>query len=128
MDCPCCGSAHTATRRQLFYFLMEAGCTPRGFEWYSKAFPGALPPKSLFIQFGIVALLMLLPLWAMSVVGVISVQWLSLAFSSSLVMLVACLMIDLLVTYRRYRSWSEQILCAHCQASFARSQEIVPLN
>ena len=48
--CPCCGSPSTASRRQLFYGLMDDAPLTGVFSWYSARVPHAYPPKSLFVM------------------------------------------------------------------------------
>ncbi len=116
--CPACGSPLVVRRRQLFHALMEDLPLPAAFAWYSDRIPGACPPRSLLV---ISATLMMII--AVPVTGL----WIREAFSPSalagllpaLLLLVACLLYDLFMTWGRYRAWSAQWLCGHCRSAFS---------
>ena len=116
--CPYCGSSRTASRRQLFHCLMQEQPLSRAFSWYSERTAGACPPKSLFFILLVMLALLGLPaagLWARELHATLSLLGYALA------VLLLCLAADLLVTFRRYRSWGSQWLCGDCRATFRRA-------
>ena len=113
--CPCCGSTRTASRRHLFLWLMGQAASPGPFAWYSEREPRALPPKSLAIIPGLLLLGMTLPMIGLWMLGhVVALKW--LAFMA--LALAAGLAIDVFSTYRNYRLWGQQWLCADCREPF----------
>ena len=115
-NCPRCGSGKTASRRQLFHSLM-CDVRPQGvFSWYDDSEPQALPPKSLFFM-----LLVLIAVLSVPAVGFWllehypAVIWLV----SVAALLSAVLLVDILLTYRRYKDWVGQWLCGSCREVFA---------
>ena len=125
--CPHCGSSRVASRRQLFLSMMGGDQLP-GFTWYGESVPGALPPKSLFVRLGVVALGGLLSLVALFYGGMLSPQILVGAAFTIAAAVLSCLLLDVLLTYRRYRDWAAEWLCADCCLQFARSGELLPAN
>ena len=117
--CPCCGSRRTASRRQLFHWLMNEGVRPPYFGWYSAEEPHALPPKSLFVLFLLLLLVISLPFAGLWLLGhYLALRWLSVV----LVLVLGALLVDVLGTYRRYQHWGEQWLCGECHSSFVPGQ------
>lgn len=116
--CPCCGSPSTASRRQLFYGLMDDAPLTGVFSWYSARVPNAYPPKSLFVMLLLLMLGMALPaagLWLLEHYQ--ALHWL---FILGMVLL-AALLIDVLMTYRQYKSWGGEWLCGDCRSVFRLS-------
>ena len=113
--CPCCGSPDTASRRQLFLWLMGEVAAPGPFIWYDERHPRAMPPSSLAILPGLLLAGMILPMLGFWVLGYqAALGWLA---ALALVVL-AALLVDLLSTYRRYRLWGREWLCADCRETF----------
>ena len=87
----------------------------QAFSWYGEHSPYAFPPKSLFV--------VLLLLAAVCVPGLLF--WLPEGYAESsgaaplIAMTVAalstCLVVDVLLTYRRYKAWAKQRLCGDCK-------------
>ena len=113
--CPCCGSTRTASRRQLFHWLMGQGRAPGPFTWYNERVPQALPPASLAVLPALLLLGMSLPMAGFWLLGH-SMALKSLAVMALVVLL--ALLIDVLSTYQRYRLWGRQWLCAECREAF----------
>ena len=114
-SCPCCGSPATASRRQLFHWLMGEAAAPGPFVWYDERYPQAMPPSSLAILPGLFLVGMILPMLGFWVLGHSSaLMWMA---AMALVVL-AALLVDLLSTYRRYRLWGREWLCADCRETF----------
>lgn len=114
--CPHCGSSNTASRRALFHTLM-CGAQPQGaFAWYGERVPQALPPKSLLVIF-----LILIAALAVPAVGFwflkheYAVTWLLSVAALTL----AVLVVDVSLTYRRYKAWAGQWLCGRCREVFS---------
>ena len=124
-DEPCtgCGSRRTASRRQLFHWLMNGAVLPRYFRWYSVEEPGAMPPKSLFVLLLLLLLGMTLPFAGLWLLGhYLALRWLSVL----LLLVLAALLVDVLATYRRYRQWGVQWLCGECHATFIPASSTAP--
>jgi hypothetical protein len=116
--CPCCGSPSTASRRQLFYGLMDDTPLTGSFSWYSAGVPHACPPKSLFVMLLLLMLGMVLPavgLWLLEHYQ--ALQWLSVLS----IVLLAALLVDVLRTYRHYKKWGGEWLCGECRSVFSLS-------
>lgn len=113
--CPRCGSRRTASRRQLFHWLMDGGVRPGHFGWYSVEEPDAMPPKSLFVVLLLLLLGMSVPFIGLLLLGhYLALRWLSVM----LLLILAGLLFDVFATYRRYKQWDEQWLCGECQSIF----------
>lgn len=100
---------------------MEVSRLAGDFSWYRLSAPGACPPKSMFMLlliFTAVTLVPILGLWYLQLYLVVT--WLACA----LALLLVCLLFDVLNTYRRYKAWSAQWLCARCHADFPFSMAI----
>lgn len=117
--CPSCGSEQTASRRQLFHRLMYGAQPQSAFRWYGDGDPKALPPKSLFVMFTILMVVLAVPAigcWFLqhysALTGLLLVAALTLAF----------LLVDVLLTYRRYKVWAGQWLCGCCRGVFAPAE------
>ena len=114
-DCPCCGSPRTASRSQLFRRLMNEGPLPGVFNWYSEHTPQACPPKSLFVILLLLLLGMTLPTVGLWLLGyTIALSWLA----RLALLLWAGLLFDVLMTYRRYKTWGGEWLCGECHSVF----------
>lgn len=88
------------------------------FGWYSARFPHACPPKSLFVIFFLLSLAMALPAVALWSLGFyLALQWLIVIALLSL----PALLIDVLLTYRRYKNWGDEWLCGECRGVFKPS-------
>ncbi len=121
--CPACGSSSVASRRTLFHQLLEQGALPQQFAWYAREGYDLYPPKSLFLILLLLVFMALIPasvFWYAE--NYPMVEWLAL----SLLALLACLLVDVLSTYRRYREWSRQWLCADCRRYFQRRSAHAP--
>jgi hypothetical protein len=113
--CPGCGSRQVASRRQLFHLIVE-GITLEGvFNWYDKRVRHAYPPKSLFVILGLLVLGLSVPAMGFWFLGHFPALQLLVGIAS---VLIACLLIDFLLTYKRYRNWVEEWLCGECQNVF----------
>jgi len=89
------------------------------FSWYSARVPHAYPPKSLFLMLLLLMLGMALPaggLWLLEHYQ--ALQWLSILA----MVLLAALLIDVLMTYRHYKSWGGEWLCGECRSVFRLSR------
>jgi hypothetical protein len=74
-----------------------------------------MPPSSLAILPGLFLVGMILPMLGFWVLGHRSaLMWMA---ALALVVL-AALLVDLLSTYRRYRLWGREWLCADCRETF----------
>lgn len=114
--CPCCGSRNTASRRQLFHALMSGQEAPEQFAWYDSDSAGACPPKSLAVILGLFVLAAALPAAGLWLLGhTMQVGWLV----ALMLALIGALLIDVLATYRRYRDWGGEHLCADCRTVFS---------
>jgi len=114
-QCPNCGSAHTASRRELFLGLMQGGAGSVAFSWYSERVARAHPPKSIFVMLLVLAPIPVLVaafFWLTGYPG--GGQWLLL----SALLLLAGLLVDGAATYRRYRHWRRERLCGACRTVF----------
>jgi hypothetical protein len=98
---------------------MAGNALGKSFEWYSERVPQACPPRSLFVVFMGLLVGMSIPaviLWylgyysALQALGVVSLC------------LLACLLLDVLLTYRRYKNWSRHWVCGSCRAVFQHQQ------
>ena len=125
LSCPHCGSSRTASRRQLFHWLMAETGTPGYFAWYHDQLPRALPPSSLVVLPGLLLIGMMLPMMGLWLLGhVLALQWLA---ALALIVLLA-LLFDIFSTFRRYQQWGRQWLCAECRLPFTsvETQDIDP--
>ena len=114
-QCPYCGSSQTASRRQLFRGLMDGAPLGGSFSWYGEEQPQALPPKSLFIVMLALMLAAALPATGLWLLGhYFALRWLAL-FA---LLLLAGLLLDVTMTWRRYKSWDGERLCGECRAVF----------
>ena len=118
--CPRCGSEKTASRRQLFYTLM-CGVQPQGaFNWYGGDEPQAMPPKSLFLTFFLAMVALAIPatsFWLLEQFPAVTI------LVSIGILLAGFLLVDVLLTYSRYKIWGEQWLCGQCRGVFAPKAE-----
>ena len=94
---------------------------PQGvFSWYGDHEPQALPPKSLVVIFLLTLLVLAIPaagFWALGQFpAVTSLMWV-------FVLLLAFLLLDVLLTYRRYKIWGGQWLCGQCRSVFAPNSQ-----
>lgn len=126
--CPHCSGVRIASRRQLFLCLMNSASTPRGFEWYALEAPGALPPKSLFIQLLSGVLVFTLPLLLIGYFAEISGEVFLTAAGMALAAVLTCLLADLLLTYRQYRNWAQEWVCGDCQRAFLPEALLLSVN
>jgi hypothetical protein len=86
---------------------------PEAFHWYSEAAPNACPPRSLFVLLLVVSVLAAIPaagLWYLG--NYPATAWLGVLG----LFLLAALLIDVLSTYKRYRLWAREWLCASCRS------------
>ena len=114
--CPCCGSSRTASRRHLFHWLLDDAPLLTPFSWYSNRIPGACPPKSLFVVLLLLALGVAIPAVGLWLLGhFLALQWLAV----TALLLLAGLLFDVLMTYRRYKAWCGEWLCGECRAVFS---------
>ncbi len=101
---------------------------PAAFEWYDASLPSALPPKSLFMQLLLAVSAGAIPL---AVLGYSLSFTLESAFTIAgilLVAIIACLLVDLLITHRRYRQWASECVCGRCCAVFTGGCDILAAN
>ena len=93
------------------------GIQPQGkFRWYGDTDPQALPPKSLFVMFTILMLALAIPaigFWFLQHYS--AMTWLFYIA----VLTLAFLIVDVLLTYSRYKVWAGQWLCSSCRGVFA---------
>ena len=118
-SCPDCRSPQTASRRQLFHCLMAGNELGKSFEWYSDRIPQACPPRSLFVVFMSLLVGMSVPaviLWYMGFYSALP------ALGAVSLCLLACLLLDVLLTYRRYKTWSRHWVCGSCKTVFQHQQ------
>ena len=120
-ECPDCRSPQIASRRQLFHCLMTGNTLGKTFQWYSERIPQACPPRSLFVVFMGLLLGLSVPtviLWFMGFYSALT------ALGVACLCLLACLLIDVLLTYRRYKSWSSYWVCGDCKTVFTTQQTL----
>ena len=114
--CPACGSPHIASRRALFHQLMDGAAFGDAFGWYDEKAHHAVPPKSLFIVLSLLLLGLAVPaagFWFLQ-------HYPALQLLGSVAgILFVCLLTDVLLTYRRYKTWAGEWLCGDCQKVFA---------
>lgn len=116
LHCPACGSHETYSRRQLFHNLMANVCSGTSFSWYNASTPGACPPKSSFvILLGLVGVVVL-PLGLYLLAPEFS--WLNLSVLIVLTLLTG-LLVDILLTSKRYQQWNKQRVCGNCIVVFS---------
>jgi len=85
------------------------------FGWYSASLPRACPPKSLFVILSLWILGMALPAAGLWLFGFyLALQWLAIMALLSLL----GLLVDVLLTYRRYKTWGGEWLCGECRGVF----------
>ena len=85
------------------------------FSWYDSEVRNAYPPKSVLLLLGLPLLLICLPaagFWLLDYYA--ATKWLA----SVVVLLLVCLLFDVLLTYRRYKSWVREWLCGICHQVF----------
>ena len=88
------------------------------FGWYDTSLPHACPPKSLFVILFLLILGMALPAVGLWLSGFyLALQWLIAMAMLSLL----GLLIDVLLTYRRYKNWGDEWLCGECRGVFKPS-------
>ena len=91
--------------------------TPQGvFSWYGDDEPQALPPKSLFVMFLLSIIVLTIPAAGFWVLGHFPAVTMLVSLA---VLLMAFLLTDVLLTYRRYKVWGGQWLCGQCRGVFA---------
>jgi hypothetical protein len=112
--CPQCQSTDTASRRQLFRQIVADESMDQAFSWYGEHSPRAFPPKSFFVVLLLLVTVCvpLLFLWLPEGYAVPALIEVGLAA------LLAALVADLLLTYRRYKVWAKQWLCGHCKKAY----------
>lgn len=115
-SCPRCRSLATASRRELFYRLMDDGDVPAIFSWYSLALPRANPPKSLLV------LSLLVIMWPATVLWYLGYVSLLQGLVIGALVPLACLLFDLSRTYPQYKSWRNEWLCGECHSVFIGKQ------
>ena len=94
---------------------MAGGPTPRPFDWYDEQLPRVYPPRSVFILLLAAALAVSLPAGVLWLVGKQpALYWLGW-FAP---LLFGGLLLDVVFTYRRYRTWAGEWLCADCRRIF----------
>jgi len=99
---------------------MTGAALGKSFDWYSDSTPGACPPRSLFVVFTCLLLGISIPaliLWIMGYYSALQV------FGVVFVGLVACLLLDVLLIYRRYKVWSSHWVCGSCKSVFEYEQK-----
>lgn len=119
--CSHCGSQRTRCRRELFHTLMGGEVPGTGFDWYGERTPGACPPRSLFVTLLALFMGLALPaagLWHFEHYP--ALVWLAAAAA----LLLAGLFVDVQITYRRYRRWAAQWVCADCRTIFSRQGRV----
>jgi hypothetical protein len=93
------------------------GAQPQGaFAWYGEREPQALPPKSLLVIFLILIAALAVPaagFWFLK--HEYAVTWLLSVAALTL----AVLVVDVLLTYSRYKVWAGQWLCGRCREVFS---------
>ncbi len=113
--CPACGSERIARRGALFRSVMRNELPAATFDWYSLEHDGARPPKSLFLLGIVLFLVVSLPavvLWSLGWYQLI--PWLVAAGT----VLVCALVLDILITHKRYRRWASGWVCDECRHTF----------
>ncbi|MEH6583309.1 MAG: hypothetical protein V7754_15320 [Halioglobus sp.] len=114
-SCPDCGSSHTAARRELFHLLMDGVSLEGAFRWYDERAHRACPPKSLFVVLFLMTLGAMIPAMGFWVLEHYAAQYWLVTVAA---LLLACLIVDALLTLRRYKDWVDEWLCGDCQHSF----------
>lgn len=115
VDCPDCGSSHTASRRELFHSLMNGASLQGAFGWYDERAHHACPPKSLFVVLLLMTLGAMIPAMGFWVLEHYAAQQWLIAVAG---LLLACLVVDAVLTFRRYKDWVGEWLCGDCHQSF----------
>lgn len=110
----------TASRRQLFYRLLENPDPPSVFNWYTLDSPQACPPRSLFVLLLLFTAAVSLPAVGLGFMGHQPAMYWLLGIAA---MLLACLLYDVFSTYGRYRDWRAQWLCSRCRRVFFSRQQ-----
>lgn len=113
--CPGCGSHQVASRRQLFHLIVDGISLEGAFNWYDERARHAYPPRSLFVVLGLLAFGLSIPAVGFWILGYFPALQLLGGIAS---VLIACLLIDFLLTYKRYKNWVEEWLCGECQSVF----------
>lgn len=126
--CAYCNSTQIVSRRQLFLCDAQHGCLPAAFDWYDASLPSSLPPKSLFVQFLVAVAVGAVPLVLLGYSLPFSLESTFTLAGILLAAIVACLLLDLLVTHRRYRQWASECVCGHCRAVFTGGCDIFATN
>jgi hypothetical protein len=111
-SCPRCSSTATASRRQLFYRLMEERSLPLKFGWYNLSLPRACPPKSVLV------VSLLAAMWPATLLWYLGYYSFRQGIIAGGLVLLACLGFDLLSTYPRYKTWRSEWLCGDCRSVF----------
>lgn len=126
--CPHCHSTQVVSRRQLFLCDAQQGSLPAAFDWYDASVPSALPPKSLFMQLLLAVLVCAIPLALLGYSLSFSLESAFTLAGLLLAVTVACLLVDLLVTHRRYRQWASECVCGNCYAVYTGGCDIFASN
>lgn len=116
--CPRCGSSHTASRRQLFHWLMGETRLDSGFGWYNEDLPRARPPRSQFVLALLFVAALAVPALGFTLLGnYVAVTWLAALVALGL-------LFDLFLIYPQYRDWGGEWLCSECRSVF-RQQPLI---
>ncbi len=115
LHCPRCGSTKIASRRQLFHTMMSGDSLPGDVSWYRRDDPQAFPPKSLFVLLLLAITVLMAP-----AIGFWMLGWFSAVSALAWVaaLLLGFLVVDIMLTYGRYKVWVGQWLCGSCRGVF----------